>query len=143
MCSFDVDSLFTDIPPEEISNICTNLLLDNEDILEGTKKFEFKNLLSLVTQKLYFIFNGVPYKQKEEWPWLCLLDPLWQIFSCHFMKSNCLNSAFHNFFNTCHTNVSFSYEQENVEVFRVKEKFVTTVYRAPTFGGVYTHFEVS
>ena len=143
MCSFDVDSLFTDIPPEGISNICTNLLLDNEDILEGTKTFEFKNLLSLVTQKLYFIFNGVPYKQKEEWPWDCLLDPLWPIFSCHFMKSNCLNSAFHNYFNTCHTKVSFSYEQENVEVSRVKEKFVTTVYRAPTFGGVYTHFEVS
>ena len=29
----------------------------------------------------------------------------------------------------------------DIEVFREKGKFVTTVYRKPTFSGVYTHFE--
>ena len=67
----------------------------------------------------------------------------WTFYGKFFLVILCLNSAFHNYFNTCHTNVSFSYEQENVEVSRVKEKFVTTVYRAPTSGGVYTHFKVS
>ena len=45
--------------------------------------------------------------------------------------------------------MSFSFEQEkngklsflDVEVSREKGKFVTTVYRKPTFSGVYTHFE--
>ena len=45
--------------------------------------------------------------------------------------------------------MSFSFEQEkngmfsflDVEVSREKGKFVTTIYRKPTFSGVYTHFE--
>ena len=45
--------------------------------------------------------------------------------------------------------MSFSFEQEkngkllflDVEVSREKGKFVTTVYRKPTFSGVYNHFE--
>ena len=58
-------------------------------------------------------------------------------------------SKFRDYFNTCHANMSFSFEQEksgklsflDVEVSREKEKFVRTVYRKPTFSGVYTHFE--
>ena len=45
--------------------------------------------------------------------------------------------------------MSFSFEQEkngnfsfvDIEVSQEKGKFVTTVYRKPTFSGVYTHFE--
>ena len=45
--------------------------------------------------------------------------------------------------------MSFSFEQEkdgklsflDIEVFREKGKFVTTVYKKPTVSGVYTHFE--
>ena len=48
--SLDVDSLFTNIPLEETINICTNLLYNNEDVIEGINKSEFKNLLSLATQ---------------------------------------------------------------------------------------------
>ena len=56
---------------------------------------------------------------------------------------------FRNQFNTCHPNMSFSFEQEKngklsflqIEVSREKGIFVTTVFRKPTFSGVYTHFE--
>ena len=65
MGSLDVDSLFTNIPLEETINICTNLLYNNEDVIEGINKSEFKNLLSLATQESYFIFNDVLYKQKR------------------------------------------------------------------------------
>ena len=65
MGSLDVDSLFTNIPLEEAINICTNLLYNNEDDIEGISKSEFKNLLSLATQESYFIFNDVLYKQKD------------------------------------------------------------------------------
>ena len=45
--------------------------------------------------------------------------------------------------------MSFYFEQEkngklpslDIEVSREKGKFVTTVYRKPTFSGAYTHFE--
>ena len=45
--------------------------------------------------------------------------------------------------------MSFSFEQEkdgklsflDIEVSRQEDHFVTTVYRKPTFSGVYTHFE--
>ena len=58
-------------------------------------------------------------------------------------------SKFCNYFNTCHPNMSFSFGQEkngklsflDIEVSREKWKFVSTVYRKPTFSGVYTHFE--
>ena len=58
-------------------------------------------------------------------------------------------SKFCDYFNTCHPNKSFSLEQEkngklsflHVEVSWEKGKFVTTVYRKPTFRDVFTHFE--
>ena len=53
---------FTNIPLEETTNICTNLLYNNEVVIEGINKSEFKNLLSLATQELYFIFSDVLYK---------------------------------------------------------------------------------
>ena len=65
MDSLDVDSLFTNIPLEETINICTNLLCNNEDVIEHINKCEFKNLLSLATQESYFIFHDVLYKQKD------------------------------------------------------------------------------
>ena len=39
---------------------------NNEDVIESINKSEFKNLLSLDTQELYFIFNDAFYKQKGE-----------------------------------------------------------------------------
>ena len=57
-------------------------------------------------------------------------------------------SKFRDYFNTCHPNMSFSFEQEkngklsfvDGDVSREKGKFVTSVSRKPTFSGVYTHF---
>ena len=55
-------------------------------------------------------------------------------------------SKFRDYFNTCHQNMSFSFEQEkdgklfflDVEESRQEGHFVTTAYRKPTFSGVYT-----
>ena len=65
MGSLDVDSPFTNIPLEEIINICTNLLHNNVDVIEGINKSEFENLLSLATQESYFMFNDILYKQND------------------------------------------------------------------------------
>ena len=58
-------------------------------------------------------------------------------------------SKFRDYFNTCHQNMSFSFEREkdgklsflDVNVSRQEGHFVTTVYRKPTLSGVYMHFE--
>ena len=63
MGSLGFDSLFTNIPLEETINIFTNLLYNIEDVLKGINKSEFKSLLSLATQELYFMFNDVCYKK--------------------------------------------------------------------------------
>ena len=65
MGSLDVDSLFTNILLKETINICTNLLYKNVDVIEGINKSEFENLLSLATLESYFMFNDIPYKQKD------------------------------------------------------------------------------
>ena len=44
MGSLDVDSLFTNIPPEETINIWANTFLENTKKVEGLSKIEFKEL---------------------------------------------------------------------------------------------------
>ena len=65
MGSFDVDSLFTNIPLKETINICTKFLYKSVDIIEGINKYEFENVFSLATQESYFMFNDILYKQKD------------------------------------------------------------------------------
>ena len=140
MGSLDVDSLFTNIPLEETINICTNLLYNNEDVIEGINKSEFKNLLSLATQESYFIFNDVLYKQKDGVAMGSPLGPTMANVFLSFYEIKWLEqcpkefkpvfyrryvddifvlfesaehlSKFRNYFNTCHPNMSFSFEQE-------------------------------
>ena len=59
------DLLFTLILLEEAIDICINLIFQNVDVLEGINKSDFRNLLSLATQGLYFLFDYILYKQKE------------------------------------------------------------------------------
>ena len=55
---------------------------------------------------------------------------------------------FQNFLNSCHIDMSFSMETEkenklsflNVEIICEQGKFATTIYRNPTFSGVYSNF---
>ena len=140
MGSLDVYLLFTNIPLEEIINICTNLLYYNEDVIEGINRSEFKNLLLLATQESYFIFNDVLYKQKDgvamgsslgptmanvflpfyEIKWLEQCPKEFKlVFYIRYVddlfvlfKSAEHISKFRNYFNTCHPTMSFSFEQE-------------------------------
>ena len=65
-----------------------------------------------------------------------------------------LNSAehlkcFHSYLNFRQLNISFTTENEkdnrisflDVNTIREKDKFITSVYRKPTFSGIYTHFD--
>ena len=125
--------------------------------------------MSLVTQESYFIFNDVVYKQKDGVAMGSPLGPTMANIFLSFYEIKWLEqcpkefkpvfyrryvddifvlfesaehlSKFRNYFNTCHPNMSFSFEQEkngklsflDIEVSWEKGKFVTTVYRKPTF----------
>ena len=140
MGSLDVDSLFTNIPLEETINICTNLLYSNQGVMEGINKSEFKNLLLLATQESHFIFNDVLCKQKDSVVMGSPLGPTMANAFLSFYEVKWLEqcpkefkpvfyrryvddifvlfesaehlSQFRNYFNTCHPNMSFSFEQE-------------------------------
>ena len=160
-----------------LQNICNNLLYKNVDAIEGINKYEFEKLLSLATRESYFMFNDILCKQKDGVAMGLPLGPtMANVFlSFYEMKwlEQCHNefkpvlyrrnvddifvlfesaehlSKFHAYLNTCHPNMSFSFEQGindkllflQVEVSQQQGKFVTTVYRKPTFSGVYTHFD--
>ena len=65
MGSSDVNSLFTNIPPNETYDICINQLFEKTDTVEGFTKSELKELLCLATKESYFIFNNLLYKQMD------------------------------------------------------------------------------
>ena len=60
--SFDVSSLFTNIPLEETLDLAVKLILENNSELKITRK-ELKELFVFSTSKTNFIFDGVIYDQ--------------------------------------------------------------------------------
>ena len=55
----------------------------------------------------------------------------------------------HSYLSACHLNISFTIENEkdnrmyflDVNIILEQGKFTTSVYRKPTFSGIYTHFD--
>ena len=65
MASFDVKSLFTNIPLRETIDICVDGLFSDTDLSGNFTKVHMKKLLSLAVHDCHFIFNGIMYKQIE------------------------------------------------------------------------------
>ena len=66
MASFDIKSLFTNIPLNETIEICLNRLFENDEekILNFTKT-QMKYLLTLASHDCLFLFNNKFYVQKD------------------------------------------------------------------------------
>ena len=62
--SLDVESLFTNIPLNEIIDICINLFCDTKTI-HNLDHNDREELLTLATYELFFIFNQVMYRQSD------------------------------------------------------------------------------
>ncbi|MEL6988315.1 MAG: hypothetical protein AAGK97_10845 [Bacteroidota bacterium] len=65
MASFDVTSLFTNVPIEETINIAVNSLYENDDEIRNLKREDFRKLLKLCVEDNHFIFNQEHYVQHE------------------------------------------------------------------------------
>ena len=66
MGSFDVESLFTNVPLEEtISIIVDKIFKDNKSTFHGLKHFQFRELMIITTQNSHFQFFGKLYDQVD------------------------------------------------------------------------------
>ena len=176
MSSFDVDSLFTNIPLEETIDICCNELFKSTPLVAGLTKTQFRTLLELATKESFIRFNGTYYRQLDGVAMGSPLGPtLANLFLC-FHEQHWLSQCpvafkplyfkryvddifclfrdrvhvqdFLAYLNARHPNMNFTFEDESnsslpfldVNVMRSNGNFVTSVYRKPTFSGVYTNY---
>ena len=63
MCSFDITSLFTNIPLNETIGICLDQIYKDENKVDNLTRTEFKTLLQLAVKDAHFLFNGKLYQQ--------------------------------------------------------------------------------
>ena len=92
MVSFDVESLFTNIPLQETIDICISEMFHNTNMVSGLNKENFKKLLEMAVLNSYFIFNEKFYVQHEGVGMGLPLGPTFaNIFMCHHEKNWLMN----------------------------------------------------
>ena len=65
MCSFDVSSLFTNVPLDETIKICLEALYDQSDYQPLIPKDVFVEMMKSATSSVGFSFNNTMYKQTD------------------------------------------------------------------------------
>ena len=81
MCSFDVVSLFTNVPLVEVIDICANVLYSNECVGDAQlSESSFRKLMKLVTSGVEFSFDNYMYRQADGVA-MGVLAQYWQTFS--------------------------------------------------------------
>ena len=176
MASFDVDSLFTNIPLDETIEICVKKLFGRKHKFKGFNRSEFRSLLQFAVKDNLILFNGKYYIQIDGVAMGSPLGPtLANVFLCHWegiwlekcpkqfrplyyrryvddtfllFASESHVKKFLRYLNSRHDNMNFTFETEvdnklpflDVLVTRVGSGFTTSLYRKPTFSGLYTNF---
>ena len=176
MASFDVESLFTNIPLDETIGICVDKLYPRKNMkFKGLRKNEFRQLLELATKESLILFDNHYYRQIDGVAMGSPLGPtLANIFLCHYEEiwlDNCPLQfkpeyyrryvddtfvlfknedhvkKFNKYLNSRHANMRFSSEVEDdlclnfLDILIRREgEFITSIYRKPTFSGIYSHF---
>ena len=174
MCSFDVVSLFTNIPLAETINICLDTLYRDSEVLKPTIPEDFlRKLLMKATCEVEFSFDEVMYRQVDGVAMGSPLGPVlanifvgfcestiderqWPRFYNRFVDDTFTifdgqreSQEFFETLNNLHPSLRFTVERESdgclpfmdARVQRVGELFVRSVYRKPTFTGLYTRWD--
>ena len=173
MASFDVESLFTNIPVKETCDIILNKLFPTPQTLhQGYNKKIFSKMLNNCVYNNIFLFNDIPYEQLDGCPMGgCISPTLANIFLCYhdekwlndcphefkpimyrryvddtflLFKESSHIQLFHEYLNSKHTRISFTYEVENndaisfldVLVSKIGNSFQTSTYVKTTNTGL-------
>ena len=176
MASFDVDSLFTNIPLDETIEICVKKLFGRKHKYKGFNKSDFRSLLQYAVKDNLILFNGKYYIQIDGVAMGSPLGPtLANIFLCYWeeiwlekcpqqfrplyyrryvddtfllFSSEGHVKKFLRYINSRHVNMTFTFETEvddklpflDVLVSREGSRLTTSLYRKPTFSGLYTNY---
>ena len=65
MASFDVTSLFTCVPLEEVINICLDKLFANTNTVNNLNRTELYKMLSFTLKQNHYLFDGKVYNQVD------------------------------------------------------------------------------
>ena len=82
LVSFDVISLFTNVPLDATIDIVLKGIYDNKEINTTINKREMKELIKLCTKDVHFNFSGITYVQKDG---VALGSPLAPVLAGIFM----------------------------------------------------------
>jgi hypothetical protein len=86
MASFDVTSLFTNIPLDETIEIIADRLFSNAIRFHDLTRSECKQLLNCAVKNCHFLFNGSLYQQVDGVAMGSTLGPLFANIFYPFMK---------------------------------------------------------
>ena len=87
MASLDVESLFTNIPLNEVIDICIDDLFYDTNTTHNVDRNDMRELLTLAAYESFFIFDQVMYRQIDGVSMVSPLGPiLANAFLCHFEK---------------------------------------------------------
>ena len=85
MSSFDIDSLFTNLPLDETIELCVKKTFKRKRKFKGLTRIEFKMLLEFATKNALILFNGKYYEQIDG---VAMGSPLYStlanVFLCHW-----------------------------------------------------------
>ena len=84
MPSLDVDPLFTNISLDETSDVCVDNLYNDNENPPNIPKHDFCNILNVVTNESFFMFNNKYYKQVDG---VAMGSPLSPVLANFFMCS--------------------------------------------------------
>ena len=94
MASFDVESLFTNIPLKETIDLCADLLFYDRTNIDGITKDYFHDLLTICMSESLVLFGGEYYKQVDGVAMGSPLGPTFaNVFLCFYEQiwlENCL-----------------------------------------------------
>ena len=175
MCSFDIKSLFTNVPLNETISICADYLYsDAVPTVPSFSRDHFVSLMHWATSSVEFSFNGIMYQQHDGIAMGSPLGPILANIFVGFYEEKLFHEVFkpliyfryvddtfalfntrvdyHSFLgrlNALHPALTFTHEEEiggklpflDVLVERGPSAFLTSIYRKPTFSGLYTHWD--
>ena len=85
MASFDIKSLYTNVPIKETINIILDLAFPANDLFQKFDRASFKKLLEITLLDSYFVFNGKLYNQLDG---LAMGSPVILKLLCNLCRNN-------------------------------------------------------